>query len=106
MLPLNPQHCPAARSIQIVLPQHLVEFFGAYDGRLNGTAKHLVEAWGAGQRFPEAAADDSQAHAIVKASSRGLLCILLAAARQIADGRRRHCTFQAASHCTEMARYK
>ncbi|KAI7846445.1 hypothetical protein COHA_000056 [Chlorella ohadii] len=48
------------------LMQHLVEFFGAYDGRLNGTAKHLVEAWGAGQRFPEAAADDSQAHAIVK----------------------------------------
>ncbi|PRW50877.1 ADP-ribosylation Crystallin J1 [Chlorella sorokiniana] len=48
------------------LTQHLVDFFTAYDGRLNGTAKHLVEAWAAGKRFPEAAADDSQANAIVK----------------------------------------
>jgi len=46
--------------------QHLVSFFRAYTGRLNGTAKKLLESWDGGARFPEAAADDSQAHAIVK----------------------------------------
>lgn len=50
------------------LAGHLVTHFKAYSGRLNGTAKHLVEKWEAGERFPAAAADDSQAHAIVKAS--------------------------------------
>ncbi|KAI3424161.1 hypothetical protein D9Q98_009520 [Chlorella vulgaris] len=48
------------------LAGHLVTHFKAYSGRLNGTAKHLVEKWEAGERFPAAAADDSQAHAIVK----------------------------------------
>ncbi len=52
------------------LAGHLVTHFKAYSGRLNGTAKHLVEKWEAGERFPAAAADDSQAHAIVKASAR------------------------------------
>ncbi|KAL4447697.1 hypothetical protein ABPG75_004916 [Micractinium tetrahymenae] len=48
------------------LTEHLVGFFKGYGGRLNGTAKKLVEAWDGGARFPAAAADDSQAHAIVK----------------------------------------
>ncbi|EFN53530.1 hypothetical protein CHLNCDRAFT_136632 [Chlorella variabilis] len=52
------------------LAQHLVSFFKSYTGRLNGTAKHLVEKWEAGERFPAAAADDSQAHAIVKLAAR------------------------------------
>ncbi len=51
--------------------QHLVSFFKAYDGRLNGTAKKLVESWEGGARFPDAAAEDTQAHAIVKASRGG-----------------------------------
>ncbi|KAL4424390.1 hypothetical protein ABPG77_005633 [Micractinium sp. CCAP 211/92] len=48
------------------LTEHLVSFFKAYDGRLNGTAKKLVESWEGGARFPDAAAEDTQAHAIVK----------------------------------------
>lgn len=51
--------------------QHLVSFFKAYDGRLNGTAKSLVEKWEAGERYPLAAADDNQAHAIVKVGGWG-----------------------------------
>lgn len=68
--PISGQTGAVQRPAFLPLPlQHLVEFFSAYDGRLNGTAKHLKEAWEAGKRFPEAAADDSQAHAIVKVGS-------------------------------------
>ena len=46
-----------------LLPQLCVQ---AYTGRLNSASKHLVERWDAGDRYPAAAADDSQAHSIVK----------------------------------------
>ena len=46
--------------------QHLVSFFKSYDGRLNSSAKKLVEGWEGGARFPAAAPEDTQAHAIVK----------------------------------------
>jgi hypothetical protein len=52
------------------LAQHLVTFFKAYTGRLNHTAQHLVDRWEAGERYPAAAADDSQANAIVKVTAR------------------------------------
>lgn len=57
------------------MAQHLVGFFGAYQGRLNSTSNKLLEGWAAGQRFPAAAPDDSQAHAIVKARGRAVHCL-------------------------------
>lgn len=48
------------------LTEHLVSFFKSYDGRLNSSAKKLVEGWEGGARFPAAAPEDTQAHAIVK----------------------------------------
>jgi hypothetical protein len=64
----RPSACHRPASHALPLLQHLVTFFKAYTGRLNGTAKHLVEKWDAGERYPAAAADDAQAHSIVKAS--------------------------------------
>lgn len=48
------------------LTESLYQYFKGYQGRLNGTAKHLVAAWEEGKRYPVAAAEDFQAHAIVK----------------------------------------
>lgn len=48
------------------LMQDLVDAFDQYDGYVNSASKKLIASVHAGKRFPEAAAEDDQAHCLIK----------------------------------------